>query len=100
LTVSGTRTPAGMTYTPVTASAPYTKDGSYLAHGTALLGVYQKLATRAGGEVVSADAYCTTHDARDNPMRTSPGQNDPTPAPARSSLEFPGAPHHHPVFRH
>jgi len=53
----GDSMPDGTTFTTVNSSAPYTKNGSYLASGTAVLGVYQKLATRAGGEVVSADSY-------------------------------------------
>jgi prepilin-type N-terminal cleavage/methylation domain-containing protein/prepilin-type processing-associated H-X9-DG protein len=54
---SGDNIPDGTTYTSVPYTAPYTKVGYYLASGTATLGVYQKLSTRAGGEVVSADAY-------------------------------------------
>jgi prepilin-type processing-associated H-X9-DG protein len=53
----GDSMPDGTTFTTVTASAPYSKSGSYLASGNALLGVYQKLSTRAGGEVISSDAY-------------------------------------------
>ena len=49
--------PDGTVFTTVTASAPYSKNGSYLANGTAVLGVYQQLSTRAGGEVISADSY-------------------------------------------
>ena len=33
------------------------KNGSYLSHGTAVLGVYQKLSTRSGGEVVNGNDY-------------------------------------------
>ena len=54
---SGDSMPDGTTYTSVSATAPYTKTGNYLATGTAILGVYQKLSTRAGGEVISADSY-------------------------------------------
>lgn len=57
----GDSMPDNTTFTTIAASAPYTKSGSYLLHsganGPAQLGVYQKLATRAGGEVVSADSY-------------------------------------------
>ncbi len=53
----GDSMPDGTTFTTVTAAAPYTKSGSYLATGTAILGVYQKLSTRGGGEVISADSY-------------------------------------------
>jgi len=49
------------TYTTVHATAPAVKTGYYLANsqnGTpAQLGVYQKLSTRNGGEVISADGY-------------------------------------------
>jgi prepilin-type N-terminal cleavage/methylation domain-containing protein/prepilin-type processing-associated H-X9-DG protein len=49
------------TFTTVAATPPYTKSGSYLlnSQGTtnALLGVYQQLSTRSGGEVISSDAY-------------------------------------------
>ena len=53
----GDSMPDGTVFTTVTPSAPYVKSGSYLANGTAVLGVYQQLSTRAGGEVVSADSY-------------------------------------------
>ena len=54
---SGDSMPNGTTYTPVPIVAPYTKVGNYLANGTALLGVYQSLSTRSGGEVISSDQY-------------------------------------------
>ena len=54
---SGDAMPDGTTYTSVSYSSPYSKTGYYLATGSAQLGVYQKLSTRNGGEVVSADAY-------------------------------------------
>ncbi len=41
-------------------TAPNTKSGSYLLNslnGIPQLGVYQQLSTRAGGEVISSDAY-------------------------------------------
>ncbi|MEI8020824.1 MAG: DUF1559 domain-containing protein [Schlesneria sp.] len=44
--------PDGTAFTTVTATAPWNKSGSYLGNGTATLGLYQKLSTRAGGEVV------------------------------------------------
>ena len=53
----GDSMPDGTTYTTVTATAPFSKSGYYLANGGARLGVYQKLSTRAGGEIISADAY-------------------------------------------
>ncbi len=53
----GDSMPDGTTFTPVTATSPYTKTGNYLATGTAILGVYQKLSTRSGGEVISADSF-------------------------------------------
>ena len=55
--------PDNTTFVSVSATAPYTKGGSYLvnigAGGTtpAQLGVYQQLSTRAGGEVISSDGY-------------------------------------------
>jgi prepilin-type N-terminal cleavage/methylation domain-containing protein/prepilin-type processing-associated H-X9-DG protein len=49
--------PDGTVFTTVPYTAPYTKSGSYLATGNAVLGVYQQLSTRAGGEVISSDAY-------------------------------------------
>ncbi len=49
------------TFVTVPATAPAIKSGTYLqnsnANGAAVLGVYQQLSTRAGGEVISADAY-------------------------------------------
>jgi prepilin-type N-terminal cleavage/methylation domain-containing protein/prepilin-type processing-associated H-X9-DG protein len=54
---SGDNMPDGTVYTEVMYTAPYSKVGYYLATGTATLGVYQKLSTRAGGEVISSDSY-------------------------------------------
>ena len=53
----GDQMPDGTMYTTVSYTSPYSKTGYYLATNTAILGVYQKLSTRNGGEVVSADAY-------------------------------------------
>ena len=53
----GDSMPDGTIYNSVSATAPYSKTGSYLANGNAVLGVYQKLSTRAGNEVISADSY-------------------------------------------
>jgi prepilin-type N-terminal cleavage/methylation domain-containing protein/prepilin-type processing-associated H-X9-DG protein len=53
----GDAMPNGTVFTPVSASAPNTKTGEYLATGTAQLGVYQQLSTRNGGEVISSDSY-------------------------------------------
>jgi prepilin-type N-terminal cleavage/methylation domain-containing protein/prepilin-type processing-associated H-X9-DG protein len=54
--------PDNTTFATVAATAPYTKSGHYLANvgssgASALLGVYQQLSTRAGGEVISSDSY-------------------------------------------
>ena len=49
--------PDGMTFTTTSYSAPYSKNGSYLVNSGAVLGVYQQLSTRAGGEVISSDTY-------------------------------------------
>jgi prepilin-type N-terminal cleavage/methylation domain-containing protein/prepilin-type processing-associated H-X9-DG protein len=53
--------PDNTTFTTVAAAAPYSKSGSYLLNSKnnipAQLGVYQQLSTRAGGEVISSDAY-------------------------------------------
>jgi prepilin-type N-terminal cleavage/methylation domain-containing protein/prepilin-type processing-associated H-X9-DG protein len=49
--------PDGTIYNTVTATAPNTKTGYSLSNGTAQLGVYQMLSTRAGGEVISSDSY-------------------------------------------
>ena len=49
--------PDGTTYVTVSPTPPYTRSGYYLSNGTAILGIYQKLSTRAGGEVISQDAY-------------------------------------------
>ena len=48
----GDEIPDGTSFVTVPATAPYTKSGSYLNSGTAVLGVYQKLSTRNGGEVI------------------------------------------------
>jgi prepilin-type N-terminal cleavage/methylation domain-containing protein/prepilin-type processing-associated H-X9-DG protein len=57
----GDAMPDNTTFTTVSATAPAIKSGSYLANyganGNAILGVYQQLSTRGGGEVTSADAY-------------------------------------------
>ncbi len=53
----GDALPNGVTYNTVSATAPYTKTGYYLQNTGALLGVYQQLSTRAGGEVLSSDSY-------------------------------------------
>jgi prepilin-type processing-associated H-X9-DG protein len=49
--------PDGTIFTTVLSSPPYTRPGFYLASGNAVLGVYQKLATRNGGEIFSSDQY-------------------------------------------
>ena len=49
--------PDGTVFTSISATAPYTKGGSYLVNAGAQLGVYQQLSTRAGGEVISGDQY-------------------------------------------
>jgi prepilin-type processing-associated H-X9-DG protein len=57
----GDAMPDNTTFTTVFATPPFTKSGSYLLNsgpnGNAILGVYQALSTRAGGEVISADQY-------------------------------------------
>jgi prepilin-type processing-associated H-X9-DG protein len=53
----GDAMPDGTVFTVVPATAPAIKSGEYLANGTAQLGVYQALSTRAGGEVISSDQY-------------------------------------------
>jgi prepilin-type processing-associated H-X9-DG protein len=57
----GDSMPDNTTFVTVPSTPPYSKSGSYLQHsgpnGNAVLGVYQQLSTRAGGEVVSADSY-------------------------------------------
>ncbi|WP_165066466.1 DUF1559 family PulG-like putative transporter [Paludisphaera rhizosphaerae] len=57
----GDSIPDNTTYVTVAASGSFSKSGYYLSHsstnGSARLGVYQKLATRNGGEVISSDAY-------------------------------------------
>jgi len=53
--------PDNTTMITVPPTAPAVKSGSYLLNSLnntpAILGVYQQLSTRAGGEVISADAY-------------------------------------------
>jgi prepilin-type N-terminal cleavage/methylation domain-containing protein/prepilin-type processing-associated H-X9-DG protein len=50
--------PNGTVFTVVSATAPASKSGDYLATtAAAQLGVYQQLSTRAGGEVISSDSY-------------------------------------------
>ena len=56
-TTYGDSMPDGAVYNSVSASAPYSKTGSYLNNAVANLGVYQRLSTRKGGEIVSADQY-------------------------------------------
>jgi prepilin-type N-terminal cleavage/methylation domain-containing protein/prepilin-type processing-associated H-X9-DG protein len=53
----GDSMPDGSVFTTVSATAPYTKSGSYLDTTGSILGVYQKLSTRNGGEIVSGDEY-------------------------------------------
>jgi len=57
----GDAMPDNTTYTPVPPTAPAIKTGNYLLNSLngvpAMLGVYQQLSTRAGGEVISADSY-------------------------------------------
>jgi len=57
----GDSMPDNTTFVSVPAAAPAIKSGSYLLNSLngipATLGVYQQLSTRAGGEVISADAY-------------------------------------------
>ncbi len=53
----GDALPNGTSMASVSATPPFTKGGSYLLNSGAQLGVYQKLSTRAGGEVVSSDSY-------------------------------------------
>ena len=52
----GDSMPDNTTFTTVPPTAPNTKSGSYLLHsgpnGAAVLGVYQMLSTRNGGEVI------------------------------------------------
>jgi prepilin-type N-terminal cleavage/methylation domain-containing protein/prepilin-type processing-associated H-X9-DG protein len=54
---SGDAMPDGTVFQTVTATAPYSKTGHYIVNNGAKLGVYQQLSTRAGGEVISSDAY-------------------------------------------
>jgi prepilin-type N-terminal cleavage/methylation domain-containing protein/prepilin-type processing-associated H-X9-DG protein len=53
----GDSMPDGTVFTNVPSTPPYTKSGQYLDQTNAVLGVYQKLSTRNGGEVVSADSF-------------------------------------------
>jgi prepilin-type N-terminal cleavage/methylation domain-containing protein/prepilin-type processing-associated H-X9-DG protein len=53
----GDSIPDGSIWVPVSASAPATKSGTWLNHGNAVLGVYQKLSTRSGGEIINASDY-------------------------------------------
>jgi prepilin-type N-terminal cleavage/methylation domain-containing protein/prepilin-type processing-associated H-X9-DG protein len=57
----GDSMPDNTTFVTVPPTAPAIKSGSYLLNNLngvpATLGVYQQLSTRAGGEVISADAY-------------------------------------------
>jgi prepilin-type N-terminal cleavage/methylation domain-containing protein/prepilin-type processing-associated H-X9-DG protein len=57
----GDSMPDNTTFVTVPFSPPNIKTGSYLQHsspsGSASLGVYQQLSTRAGAEVISADQY-------------------------------------------
>jgi prepilin-type processing-associated H-X9-DG protein len=53
----GDAMPDGTVFTVVPATGTAIKSGEYLANGTAQLGVYQALSTRAGGEVISSDQY-------------------------------------------
>ncbi len=53
----GDAMPNNTALTTISATAPYTKSGSYLANNGAQLGVYQQLSTRAGGEVLSSDSF-------------------------------------------
>jgi prepilin-type processing-associated H-X9-DG protein len=53
----GDAMPNGTVFTIVPYTAPNSKNGDYLATGTAQLGVYQQLSTRNGGEVISSDSY-------------------------------------------
>ena len=57
-TTYGDALPDGTIYTPVPApGGDRNKTGNYLANGTSVPGVYQKLSTRAGGEIISSDSY-------------------------------------------
>jgi prepilin-type processing-associated H-X9-DG protein len=53
----GDSMPDGTVFTTIPLVAPYTKSGTVLDQTNAVLGVYQKLSTRNGAEVLSADAY-------------------------------------------
>ncbi len=57
----GDAMPDNTTFVTVSATAPFSKSGSYLLNNLngvpAQLGVYQALSTRNGGEVISADQY-------------------------------------------
>jgi prepilin-type N-terminal cleavage/methylation domain-containing protein/prepilin-type processing-associated H-X9-DG protein len=53
----GDAMPDNTTFVVVPAAPPAIKSGTYLQNNGAILGVYQQLSTRAGGEVVSSDSY-------------------------------------------
>ena len=53
----GDALPNNTTMVSVPATPPYSKSGSYLQNNGAMLGVYQQLSTRAGGEVISSQGY-------------------------------------------
>lgn len=53
----GDSMPDNTVFTTVTATAPATKTGTYLLNNGALLGVYQKLSTRNGGEIINQTDY-------------------------------------------
>ncbi len=53
----GDSMPDGTTFASSTVTAPFTKAASYLVNNSAVLGVYQRLSTRAGGEIVSSDQF-------------------------------------------
>lgn len=63
-TAAGYMMPDNTTYITVTATPPYTQPGSYLVHHgsvdpekRSVLGVYQLLSTRNGGEYIPVDTY-------------------------------------------
>jgi prepilin-type N-terminal cleavage/methylation domain-containing protein len=53
----GDTMPDNAVSTPVPKSAPFTSSGTYLNTTNAVLGVYQKLSTRNGGEPISGSDY-------------------------------------------
>jgi prepilin-type processing-associated H-X9-DG protein len=53
----GDAMPDNTTFVTVPVSPPAIKTGTYLQNNGAILGVYQQLSTRGGGEVVSSDSY-------------------------------------------